>query len=72
LKIKGIDRWVLLYSDLKGKMNILPTWSHMSGLSNGKKLTDFRRNGMKDSKVEVSGTQVQTNFLVAHMYIATF
>jgi hypothetical protein len=27
---------------------------------------------MEDSKVEVSGTKVQTNFLVAHMYKATF
>jgi hypothetical protein len=32
----------------------------------------MRRNGMEDTKVSVDGTQVRSNFSVAHRYKATF
>jgi hypothetical protein len=50
----------------KSKMDILSARPHMSGLPNGKKWMEHGRNGVEVKEVQVDGTQVRVNFLVAH------
>jgi hypothetical protein len=40
-----------LYSDLRGKMDISSSQSHMSELPHGRNWMEHGRNGMEDTKV---------------------
>jgi hypothetical protein len=56
----------------KGKIDILFAWSHISGLPNGRNLTEHGRNGGEGKEVQVDGPNVRTNFVVAHRLVPTF
>ena len=46
-------------------MDVLTDRTHLSGLSNGEKRTEHRRNGLESKEVQNDGTRVQSIFLMA-------
>jgi hypothetical protein len=48
-----------------GILDFFTSRIHMSGLSNGENMMEYRRNGVDDKKVLASGMCVRSNILVA-------